>query len=114
MPVEIPFEPTTPNYRMGVVLGGTQYIFDVRWNQRDQAWFFDLLAEDEDPIVSGVKIVLGTILGGRCADERMPDGIMQAEDTTGTGTEARIDDIGTRVIVMFWTWAEMAAAVVLE
>jgi len=109
MPVELPFEPTIPFQTFGTTLDGTQYVINVRWNDRAQAWFFDLLTEGEEMIRAGIRIVLGTVLGGRSADDRMPAGMLKAVDLTETGTEATLDDLGVRVVVYFFTLEELAA-----
>ncbi len=119
MAVELPLEPTTPNYRVGTALNGEQFIFDVRWNSRADrdpvtgedvgAWFFDLRTEGEVMIRAGIKIVLGTLLGGRCTDDRFPNGLFRAIDLTDTDTEAKLDDLGVRVVVYFFTTEEYAA-----
>ncbi len=117
--VEIPLEPSVPSYRVGTALDGTQFIFDVRWNSRADidpvtgaavgAWFFDLRAEDEVMIVSGIKVVLGTLLGGRSTDPRFPNGILWAVDTSDHNREATLDDLGTRVVIYFTPFDDFAA-----
>lgn len=107
MPVLLPFVPSVPNYRVGTTLDGRTYILDVRWNGRDAAWYFDILAEDETPIRRGIKVVLGTSLGGRVSDPAFPQGIIAASDLSGAGIDAGLDDIGTRVGVYFFTFDEL-------
>ncbi len=107
--VVLPFAPSLPNQRFGTTLDDVQYLFDVRWNERDAAWYFDLLAEDETPIRHGIKIVLGAALGGRVAAAAFPRGVLMAADTTGAGVEPGLDDLGTRVVVYFFTLAELDA-----
>ena len=107
MPVALPFAPSIADYRVGTTLDGVQYILDVRWNGRDSAWFFDFLAEDETPIRRGIKVVLGTSLGGRTADAAFPRGIIIAADLSGAGRDAGFDDIGTRVLVYFFPLSEL-------
>ncbi len=89
---------TDPNFRIGTTFEGVSYIFDCRWNTRDEAWYLDLLAEDETPIRRGIKVVLGALLGGRAGhDPRFPAGVIVASDLSGEGREAGLDDLGTRV-----------------
>lgn len=107
MPEQLPLAPSIPNYRVGTVLGGTQYLIDVRWNARDGAWYMDVLAEDETPIALGIKIVLGAFLGGHVTDPSFPDGLLLASDLTGRGMDAGFDDLGAGVVVNFWTRAEL-------
>jgi hypothetical protein len=109
MPQRVAFEPTTPHYRFGTVIDGVQYIIDARWNGRDGAWYFDLLLSDETIILSGIKIVLGALLGSRSANASAPAGYFFAGDSSGDNRDAGLDDLGHRVFVYFYTDAEMAA-----
>ena len=99
--VALPLEPSIPNYRVGTTLDGVVYLLDVRWNSRDEAWFLDLLAEDETPIVRGIRVVLGALLGSRSADPAFPPGVLIASDLAGTGTDPGFDDLGQRVKVYY-------------
>ena len=109
MPVKLDFVPAVPNYRFGTTLDGIPYIFDVRWNGRDRAWYFDLLEEDETIIITGITVVLGAILDGRSAADSIPLGAIIAADLASSGTDATFDDIGDRVGVYFYTAAELDA-----
>ncbi len=114
MAQRLPFTSEFPFYDFSVVLEGATYQFDVKWNQRDGAWYFDLLDEEGNAIRHGVKIVLGAALAGRvAADDRLP-GLLQAFDTSGASTDAGIDDLGSRVVVVYYTAAEVAAGESLD
>lgn len=102
MPQQLPFVPSIPNYRVSTDLAGTQFILDARWNTRSEAWYLDILVEDETPIVRGVKVVLGALLGVTNVDPAFPAGTFLASDTSGQGLDATLDDLGTRVIVLFF------------
>lgn len=106
--LQLPFIPSVPSYRVSTTLSGVVYIFDVRWNTRDEAWYFDLLTEDETVIRHGIKIVLGTILAGRVST-RLPRGAFIAADLSGFGRDAGLDDLGSRVNVYFYTLEEIRA-----
>jgi hypothetical protein len=103
----IPFEPSTPFYTFACTLAGTQYQFNVRWNTRVGAWYFDLGRDDGTTIVHGIKIVLGVALGRRSTDADFPPGLIFATDTSGEDREAGLDDLGTRVVVTFFTFEEL-------
>ncbi len=105
--VQLPFVPSIPNYRVATTLDGTQYVFDVRWNGREGAWYFDIRTEDATLIRAGIKIVLGALLGGREASAEMPAGVFLASDLAGTGTDAGIDDLGARVCVYYYSAGEL-------
>lgn len=101
------FTPSLPAYAFTTTLDDKEYLFDVHWNPRDEAWYFHLLDADESPIRHGIKVVLGAALGGTCADDRFPDGAFFAVDTSGQGLDAGIDDLGARVLVYFFPRATL-------
>lgn len=109
MPQILPLVPSVAAYRVGTQLDGDQFILDVRWNSRADAWFLDILSEAEEPIRMGIKIVLGTLLGRRCVDPRFPNGLLIASDLSNAGREATFDDMGVRVVVFFYPATEVAA-----
>ena len=96
-----PFVPSVAAYRFGTNLDGVQYVIDVHWNGRDEAWYFDLMAEDETPIRMGIKITLGFPLGARSGNALLPEAFFMAEDTTAQGEDANYNDFGTRLVVQY-------------
>ena len=109
MPVLLPFQPSVPFYRFGCTLGTLPYLFDVSWNARDGAWYFDLLDADQSPIYSGIKVVIGTGLGRVCVDPRFPSGAFEAIDLSNQNLDAGIDNLGARVVVYYYSASELAA-----
>lgn len=105
----IPTQQSIPNYRIGVPIDGTLFLFDFRWNARDAAWYFDMYEADETPIVVGVKIVLGTYLGRRCTHPFFASNVLVARDTSGQGLDAGFDDLGARVVLLRFTDEEVLA-----
>ncbi len=103
----IPFVPGMVNYRLVTTIDGVTYIFDTRWNARDAAWYFDLLEEDETPIIYGVKVVLGTYLGRRSTHSFFRGGVLAAWDTSGQDLDAGIDDLGSRVQLVHYSALEV-------
>ena len=112
MPVVLPFSPGAPFYRVSTSMDGsdgpsTQYILDVRWNERDKAWYFDLLDGSENIIASGLKVVLGAYIGRTSQHPFFRTGVLVAVDSTGQGQDAGYDDLGNRVQVIRYTLPEM-------
>jgi len=99
--------PSIPNYRFTSDLEGVTYIFDLRWNARAQAWFMDLLEEDETPIRHGMKLVLGTLIGSDTKSDKMPPGRFVVEDASGENTDATLDDFGVRVFLYYFDSEEV-------
>ncbi len=109
MPQLLPLVPSLPSYRFGTLLAGEEFIIDVRWNGREGAWYFDVLAKNEAMLAAGMKIVLGSVLGGRNVPSTFPAGAFIAADLSGAGREAGFDDMGVRVQVYFYAQSEIDA-----
>lgn len=107
----LPFIPSDPNYQFQCSLDDQTYTFDVRWNNRDQAWYFDMLDSDGKAIILGVKIVLGTFLGRKSAHPFFSNNVLVAIDSTLTNQDATLDDLGTRVFVKHMTLPEYVGSV---
>lgn len=113
MPLALPFKSSIPSFRVGTTLDGVAYLLDVSWNAGSEtvpgAWYFDLLLEDETPIASGVKVVLGVFLARRATHPKRPPGYLIASDlapVNGRETDAGFDDLGARVQVYYYTVEE--------
>lgn len=99
--LEMPLLPRFANYRFGATIETVPYLFDVRWNSRDAAWYMDVLEQGEAPIVLGVKLVLGAYLGRRCNHALFKRGVFMMQDTSGEGRDATFDDLGSRVVLVY-------------
>ena len=67
--------PSTAHSQQSTTLSGTSYVIQYNWVQRLQRWHFDMLQTNGDPIVRGVKLVVGPDLLARFrADPRIPPG----------------------------------------
>jgi len=107
LPVILPFDSFSPFYTFSTTIEGADYVFKVRWNNRDKAWYFDVLETDgTTPIAQGLKINLGVIIGRWCRHKLFRTGIIVAVDLSDAGRDATVDDLGTRVVVQRWTTLE--------
>ncbi len=98
MPAIIPLIPSANNYRLRVPIGGPVYLFDVRWNSRESAWYFDLSKENETPIASSIKMVVGqNISAPRYTDAFFKIWMFTVIDTSGKNLDPAYDDLGARV-----------------
>ena len=124
MSVVVPFSSDDRAYTFNCTLNGISYTFDVQYNERDGIWYFDLyLATSDTPLASSIPILLGgNILsayaylgiGGLFAvDMGAASSKGSPSDTTENvlvSADAGPDDLGTRVIVVYLTPDEVAAA----
>ena len=103
----LPFIQSDNNYTLRTTLGDTTYELDVRWNSRDSAWYMDIYTADRTPIVTGVKLVLGTTIGRHLQYlQFFQDNILQVLDTTNSRVDASFDDLGGRIQVIHMTMDE--------
>lgn len=109
MPQTLPLTPSRPHYTFSTTLAGTDYVFTARWNARAETWYLDLFDVDENPIRQSMAVVLGAPLGARSAHPDFPAGAFVASDLSGEQREAKLDDLGDRVQVYFYTPEELAA-----
>ena len=108
MPKLLPFIPSESFYQFATTLEETEYIFDVRWNERDSAWYFDLTDISGEAILHGAKLVQGANLLRRYRwDPRCPQGVLLLLDSAKTNIDAGYDDIGTRVQAFYFSAAEV-------
>lgn len=103
--------PGAPNFRIATSLGEDPVILDFRWNSRANdghgAWFMDVRDEDESPIALGVKLVLGVNLCRTSTHPIFQRNVLRLYDTTQSGREATLDDLGTRVVLLNFTSDEL-------
>lgn len=107
----MPFTNGEKVYRFRVDLEGEFFRFNVKFNQREGFWYFDMLDDEGTRIISGKKIVIGFPLLRWLASRNRPLGEMFAYDTRSGGNEAGTDDLGTLIEVAYFeqaTYAELA------
>jgi hypothetical protein len=100
----------TQRYDFRIMLGGSFFGFDFRWNPRDSSWGFVLSDASGNALLTR-KVALGLPMLYRAADSRLPNGELYAIDTTGKGQEAGLTDLGGRVQLSFTDAADIAALI---
>ena len=98
--IALPFLTSETNYILNCPIDDTQYMFDVRWNSRDEAWYFDMYETDDTPVVLNVKIVVGLPLGIQSQHDFFKNHLITAIDTSGQGKDPGFDDLNARVKVV--------------
>jgi len=100
-------EKKTPNYTQQVLLDGITYIVRLHWNERERAWYFDLLDASNSPIISGRRLVANWPLLHRCADPRKPPGEIYCIDRSATGQDPGYDDVDDRIVLLYYDAEEL-------
>lgn len=103
MAVTIPFLVSDCNYTLTCPIDDYQISFDVRWNSRDEAFYFDMYEQDDTVICLNVKVVVGIPLGRRSKHSFFDNHIITAIDTSGKGNDPDFDDLNNRVLVIVET-----------
>lgn len=112
MPQILPLIPSEPHYEFETELDRRGYVFEVLWNERDQVWYLNSVAElDGTLIMCGVAIVLGAYLGRQFRHRLVSSGALIVSDAATSGIDAGLHELGKRVLVAHWTNFEVAAAI---
>lgn len=109
MAVTLPLRSDLPHYSFTVTLDGGTYGFRFWWNYSCSAWVMDLSDSNGDPIVTGVRVKVDWPLFARYADSRLPPGQLIAQDTTGAQQDPGLEDLGSRVVLLYFTAEETGA-----
>lgn len=109
MPQLIPLIPSEGFYSFTSSLEGVEYLFDVNWNGRTGLWSFDISDATGNLISAGNTIVLSNFPMYRESSALAPPGVFVILDTSGTGVDAGFDELGTRVVMHYYTVDEILA-----
>lgn len=104
--IDVPFS-SDYDQRFITQLGDAKYRFDARWNERGQAWSFDLTRDsDQVQLLAGAPLQIGQDV---LAPYALGIGGLIVSDLGRKETDAGPDDLGTRVIVTYLSPDELAA-----
>lgn len=106
--LELPVVQGSASFTMTVELEGSLYRLTYSWMGRTASWYLDVATLAEDPILSGVRLVLNWPLWGRLRDDRLPPGHLFAL-SMADDSEPGQDDLGSRVRLVYYTAAEVEA-----
>lgn len=84
--------PAGSDWRQEVTLSGRVYRLQAAWNELGEFWSMDILTRTAEPIVMGIKIVLGVAMTARLADERLPPGVFVVVTNDPLGGRPGRDD----------------------
>lgn len=98
---KIPVDSLRPNYSFKIDLEGVTYTLSFRYNTRDIIWTMDIADEGGTIILSGIPLVLGTILLERFPNSNIPPGDLFVLNLEDENAEATRDNFGTDVLLMY-------------
>lgn len=94
---------TDPFYSQVTDFDGIDYLLEFRYNQRENAWYFDISLADETKLFSGIKVEIGANLLGRFSDIRLPQGQLFAVASGNDESTAGLLELGidSRVTLVY-------------
>lgn len=107
MAIVIPLPQAVPHFDLTVTLDGVAFTIEFRWNQRALAWFVLLYTAERELIFGSRKLVTDWSLWRQSRDARRPAGNLIAVDTTNANADAGLNDLGTRVQVLYFAAGEL-------
>lgn len=90
------------------VLGEVPVLLRLTWGVRAQAWTIDLLTPAGDPLLVGVRLVLGLPLWRGARDARLPAGVVVPVRIGGAGDPGPLDLETGAVQLLYYTADEIA------
>ena len=107
--IRIPTLQSVAFYSQRTTIDDTEYVLRFKWNERDGAWFMDILDEDEGALALGLKLVPGwPILYYVPPLDYLPRGDFYVYTTDGTAAEPTLDNLGTDFELLYITPEEIA------
>lgn len=88
--------PDFPEWEQQVKLSGTTYRIRARYNTTAERWVIDLLTQDKEEIITGVRVVRGVLLLAQYTDDRLPSG-----DLMVIGEEPNRSNMGTSSFLVY-------------
>ncbi len=93
--VTIPTAVGVPHYTMRCRLDGKDYNFRMKWNERSQRWHMNIYADDETPLVLGIKLVANwPLIRYYQYNPDVPQGALIAVDLSNDGSPPGLYDFG--------------------
>lgn len=98
----LPIAPAgAPAFKFQTDLDGVTFSFSFQWNETAAAWFMTIGDAEENPLVSGLRVVVGFPLANRVLPAGFFTGLLYAVDTSGQDLDPALDDFGTRVLLKY-------------
>lgn len=104
VPAEIPCPANgDPFFTMSTTLDGKDYIFGFQYQVREDRWYLTLMDQGGNLIVAGLKVLADWPLWrARQFNPAVPPGMLFALDKSGKGDPPGLNDLGTRVILVYY------------
>lgn len=100
--LDISYAPDENDFDQIVELDGVRFLLRFTWNSRDFDWRLSVYQPDGTPLALARRMVLNIPLLSGEIDKRLPPGWLVAYDSTGSETSAAHDELGARVLLVYF------------
>jgi hypothetical protein len=98
--VVIPFQ-SYPWFKESTILDNTLYQFEFQWSERGQYWTTNIFNDNDEPILTGVKISINSEIINMYSRSQLPFGYLLPVDEKGSYTRIEETDLGARVAIIY-------------
>jgi hypothetical protein len=97
----IPVRTDLPAYEFSITLESVIYILSFEWNDRGQFWTMDILDQDQNYLVAGIRMVSEINLLRRFKNTKLPAGDFILNDTSSKGRDPSFFNFGTEILLFY-------------
>lgn len=105
----LPTSTTDANYVFTVDLDGVEFKLSFKYNERDDAWFFDILDPNEVVLRAGLKVVNEWPLLRLWSEASSPQGEIIAVNQGDVTAPPTLNQLGAEVVLTYLDAEEIAA-----
>jgi hypothetical protein len=109
MSVQIPLVTSVPWFKIQTTLDNITYGLEFLWNETSGGWYMSLFDVDDNLIQAGRRVTLETPLCTRGRTGAEPPGLLMAFDTSGQQELPGLDDLQSRVVLVYFSPDEVEA-----
>lgn len=88
---QVPTVPNLPWYSFKITLSGVIFTVTLRYNPRMERWLMDIGDPSNQPILSGLPILINRNVNGQYVVSGVPSGFFFATDDTGQFTQPTLN-----------------------
>lgn len=92
---------THPHHELQVKLDGVVYTLELRWNRRDSGWYLTVKDEADAVLVASRRLVCDWPIVGLREQPPVLPGQLWVYDTSGEQLDPTLEDLGTRVLLLY-------------
>lgn len=107
MSIVIPTTQSGSSFVETVTIDSILYRLLFNWNTRDENWYLTISDKNDNPLVTAIKLVVNYELIRDWPDMGLPTGYLIAVDMSETGDPCGRNDLGNRVILMYFSESEI-------